>query len=38
MKKAAQVPVKMILSILYQIFKAYVMWYESWHVTNHLEE
>lgn len=35
MIKLAKVPVDLILKVLYEIFKAYVLWYESWHVSNH---
>lgn len=35
MIKLAKVPVDLILKVLYEIFKSYVLWYESWHVSNH---
>lgn len=34
MIKLAKVPVDLILKVLYEIFRAYVLWFESWHATN----
>lgn len=34
MIRLAKVPVDLILKVLYELFRAYVMWYESCHVVD----
>lgn len=38
MFKLAKVPIDLILYVVYQITRAFVLWYESCHVINRSEE